>query len=156
VLANVGADLEVKEGSKVTDISKNTDSTFTISTDTGETFQTKTILISAGSGRRKLVAKNADTLEHKGLTYCASCDGPLFSDMDVVVIGGGNASFYEDASENIGEVQGSKTRYYSTATDPSRDFTSDGPWTIVADGVEVNLDRNGSVYDDDTIFLTKW
>jgi YVTN family beta-propeller protein len=66
----------------------------------------------------------------------------------------GNASFYEDASENIGEVQGSKTRYYSTATDPSRDFTSDGPWTIVADGVEVNLDRNGSVYDDDTIFLT--
>ncbi len=98
VLANVGADLEVKEGSKVTDISKNTESTFTISTDTGETFQTKTILISAGSGRRKLVAKNADTLEHKGLTYCASCDGPLFSDMDVVVIGGGNAGF-ESASQ---------------------------------------------------------
>ena len=35
----------------------------------------------------------ADRLEHKGLTYCASCDGPLFSGMDVIVIGGGNAAF---------------------------------------------------------------
>ena len=32
-------------------------------------------------------------MEHKGLTYCASCDGPLFEDMDVAVIGGGNAAF---------------------------------------------------------------
>ena len=38
-------------------------------------------------------AKNADRLEHKGLTYCATCDGPMFSDQDVVVIGGGNAAF---------------------------------------------------------------
>ncbi|MEK7588941.1 MAG: FAD-dependent oxidoreductase [Patescibacteria group bacterium] len=98
VMANVGADLEVKEGSKVTNIQKNADGTFNISTDANESFETKTVLISSGSGRRKLVAKNADTLEHKGLTYCASCDGPLFSDMDVVVIGGGNAGF-ESASQ---------------------------------------------------------
>ena len=50
-------------------------------------------MIATGSGRRKLEAKNADKLEHKGLTYCASCDGPLFADMDVVVVGGGNAGF---------------------------------------------------------------
>ncbi|MEK7113548.1 MAG: FAD-dependent oxidoreductase, partial [Patescibacteria group bacterium] len=36
---------------------------------------------------------NADALEHKGLSYCASCDGPIFADMDVVVVGGGNAGF---------------------------------------------------------------
>jgi alkyl hydroperoxide reductase subunit F len=35
----------------------------------------------------------ADKFEHKGLTYCASCDGPLFADRDVVVVGGGNAAF---------------------------------------------------------------
>jgi alkyl hydroperoxide reductase subunit AhpF len=40
-----------------------------------------------------LEVKNADRLEHKGLTYCATCDGPLFSEKDVVVIGGGNAAF---------------------------------------------------------------
>ncbi len=31
--------------------------------------------------------------ENKGVTYCASCDGPLFGGMDVAVIGGGNAGF---------------------------------------------------------------
>ena len=50
-------------------------------------------MIATGSKRRKLDAKNADILEHKGLTYCATCDGPMFSGMDVVVIGGGNAAF---------------------------------------------------------------
>lgn len=98
VLANTGADLEVKEGEKINIISKNTDGTFTLKTEEGSEFLTKTILIATGSGRRKLVAKNADVLEHKGLTYCASCDGPLFADMDVVVIGGGNAGF-ESASQ---------------------------------------------------------
>jgi len=92
VLENVGESLEVKENSKVNNISKK-DTNFLIKTDENEEFETKTILIASGSGRRKLTAKNADTLEHKGLTYCASCDGPLFTDMDVAVIGGGNAAF---------------------------------------------------------------
>jgi alkyl hydroperoxide reductase subunit F len=98
VLANAkdGGDakstLSVKEGYKVTDITKG-ENGFKVTTDAGEEFETKTILISSGSGRRKLEALGADRLEHKGLTYCASCDGPLFSDMDVAVIGGGNAGF---------------------------------------------------------------
>ncbi|MFA6076812.1 MAG: FAD-dependent oxidoreductase [Candidatus Paceibacterota bacterium] len=101
VLANSGSNqtLETKEGEKVTAILKNEDprqggvNLFEIKTESNETFLTKTILITSGSGRRKLVAKNADRLEHKGLTYCASCDGPLFEGLDVVVIGGGNAGF---------------------------------------------------------------
>lgn len=84
--------LLAKEGEKVTDIEKKGE-TFEVTTEKGEKFLTKTILIATGSGRRKLEAKNADKLEHKGLTYCASCDGPLFSDADVVVAGGGNAGF---------------------------------------------------------------
>ena len=95
VLANAveGQTLSVRDGVKVISIEKDGEN-FKIKTDQeGEDFSTKTILIASGSGRRKLVAKNADRLEHKGLTYCASCDGPLFADMDVVVIGGGNAGF---------------------------------------------------------------
>jgi alkyl hydroperoxide reductase subunit F len=92
VLANVGESLEIKEGEKVNKIIKN-DNGFTVTTDENKEFNSKTILIATGSGHRKLVAKNADKLEHKGLTYCASCDGPLFTDMDVVVVGGGNAAF---------------------------------------------------------------
>jgi len=95
---NPDSTLEVKEGEKVKLISKNEDGTFNVTTEDDKVFQTKTILISTGSGRRKLEAKNADRLEHKGLTYCASCDGPLFSGMDVVVAGGGNAGF-ESASQ---------------------------------------------------------
>lgn len=98
VMANVGQDLTVKEGQKVVGLEQQSDKIFKVITDSQEEFLAKTILISSGSGRRKLVAKNADTLEHKGLTYCASCDGPLFSDMDVVVVGGGNAGF-ESASQ---------------------------------------------------------
>jgi len=94
VLANSGAGqtLEVKEGQKVTNLVKKGE-IFEIKTESEEIFLTKTVLIASGSGHRKLEAKNADKLEHKGLTYCASCDGPLFSGMDVVVIGGGNAGF---------------------------------------------------------------
>jgi alkyl hydroperoxide reductase subunit F len=91
-LANVGADLQVKEGHKVINVRKNGEN-FLVKTDAEEEFETKTILVASGSGRRKITAKNADTLEHKGLTYCASCDGPLFGDMDVAVVGGGNAGF---------------------------------------------------------------
>ncbi len=89
--------LEVKEGIKVNNISKNGEN-FKIKTNREEELETKTILITTGSNRRKLEAKNADRLEHKGLTYCASCDGPLFSGADVAVIGGGNAAF-ESASQ---------------------------------------------------------
>ena len=109
VLANtgVGQTLEVKEGEKVVSItrtvlkevsSRTVLENFSVKIESGEEFVTKTILITSGSGRRKLEAKNADRLEHKGLTYCASCDGPLFEGMDVVVIGGGNAGF-ESASQ---------------------------------------------------------
>ncbi len=94
VLANAGdnSTLEVKEGEKVISLIKN-DTGFLIKTESGLEFSSKTILIASGSGRRKLEAKNADRLEHKGLTYCASCDGPVFAGLDVVVIGGGNAGF---------------------------------------------------------------
>jgi alkyl hydroperoxide reductase subunit F len=69
-----------------------TDGDFTVTTIKG-TEKGKTVLITTGSSRRRLDVPGADALEHKGLTYCASCDGPLFSGMDVVVVGGGNAGF---------------------------------------------------------------
>src|SRR3972149_7121610 len=108
VLANAtgkvtSSTLEVKEGEKVTNVaeallpqnseSKASAKSFSVKTELDEEFLTKTVLITSGSGRRKLEAKNADRLEHKGLTYCASCDGPLFTNEDVAVVGGGNAAF---------------------------------------------------------------
>lgn len=90
-----GDTFTIKEGLRVEGIEKNEgdELSFTVTDSKGEKYQTKTVLIVSGSSRKQLPAIGADRLEHKGLTYCASCDGPLFTDMDVAVIGGGNAGF---------------------------------------------------------------
>ena len=59
----------------------------------GDAFEGRAVLIASGAGRRKLEVPGAAEFENKGVTYCASCDGPLFADMDVAVVGGGNAGF---------------------------------------------------------------
>tara|TARA_B100000745_G_scaffold20507_1_gene14126 strand:- start:4142 stop:5059 length:918 start_codon:yes stop_codon:yes gene_type:complete len=66
---------------------------FSITTESGETYEAKAVCVATGSRRRKLIVPGADEFEHKGLTYCATCDGPLFTGKNVVVIGGGNAGF---------------------------------------------------------------
>src|SRR3989344_8471712 len=59
----------------------------------GSRVSAHTALVATGANRRKLNVPGAAECDQKGLTYCASCDGPLFADRDVVVIGGGNAAF---------------------------------------------------------------
>ncbi len=85
--------VELILGEHVTSLTKNGDGTFTVQTKTGKKFTAKSALIASGAGRRKLDVPGAKKFENKGVTYCASCDGPLFADMDVAVIGGGNAGF---------------------------------------------------------------
>lgn len=80
--------VDIKVGESVEKIEAG----FKIKTNKAE-YEAKTVLITTGSMRKKLEVKGADVFEHKGLTYCASCDGPLFGGQDVVVIGGGNAGF---------------------------------------------------------------
>ena len=72
---------------------KNIDGGIEITTSDSKTHQARTLFIASGSNRRKLEAPGAAEYDQKGLTYCASCDGPLFADQDVAVIGGGNAAF---------------------------------------------------------------
>lgn len=90
--AYAGNIVDIKEGVGVKNVEK-TSGGFKVTTEAGD-FLTKTVLVTTGSHRRKLEGvKGADIFEHKGLTYCATCDGPLFADHDVAVIGGGNAAF---------------------------------------------------------------
>ncbi len=103
--AYAGEVVDIKTGARVSAIEKKVtgpEPIFTVKisnlSGTEETAETKAVLITTGSSRRKLPAKGADIFEHKGLTYCATCDGPLFEGQDVAVIGGGNAAF-ESASQ---------------------------------------------------------
>jgi alkyl hydroperoxide reductase subunit F len=87
--------IDIKEGERGESVTKKEEDgkiVFEIKT-AKNTYTARTILISTGSYRRKLEALNADKFENKGVVYCASCDGPLFADMEVVVVGGGNAAF---------------------------------------------------------------
>ncbi len=82
----------IEEGEVIAKIEKS-GANFAVRTESGKAFEVKTVLITAGSHRRKLEVPHAEKFEHNGITYCASCDGPLFADMNVAVVGGGNAGF---------------------------------------------------------------
>jgi alkyl hydroperoxide reductase subunit F len=82
-------DVELKEDEKVTSVEKSND-TITIKTDKGD-YTAKTAIIASGRDPRKLGVQGEDKFKNKGITYCATCDAPLFTGMDVAVIGGGNA-----------------------------------------------------------------
>lgn len=69
------------------------DASVEVTTQKGTRYEGKVLFIATGSSRRKLEVPGAAEYDNKGLTYCASCDGPLFADKDVAVVGGGNAAF---------------------------------------------------------------
>ena len=56
------------------------------------TYEAKTVIIASGKRSRELSVPGEKEFKNKGLTYCATCDGPLFSGRDVAVIGGGNSA----------------------------------------------------------------
>lgn len=58
-----------------------------------DTYEAKAVLVATGGSRRKLDVPGASEFENKGVTYCASCDGPMFTGQDTIVVGGGNAGF---------------------------------------------------------------
>ncbi len=95
--------LTIHEGVAATAVRAEGDN-FNVHTDSGDVYTTRTVLVATGAGRRKLEAAGADTFEHKGFTYCATCDGPLFTGKDVAVVGGGNAGF-ESAAQLLAYVK---------------------------------------------------
>jgi len=61
-----------------------------ITSDKGE-YEARTVIIASGRKPRMLGAEGEMKYMNRGVTYCATCDGPLFAGMDVAVVGGGNA-----------------------------------------------------------------
>lgn len=72
---------------------ESSERSFRVTTTGGKVFEGKTVLITSGANRRQLEVPGAAAFDQKGLTYCASCDGPLFAGQDVAVVGAGNAGF---------------------------------------------------------------
>jgi len=89
--AYAGDIVTVKKAEYVTSVAKEGE-TFTVTTDK-ESYKARSVLVASGASRRKLDVPGAAEFENKGVSYCASCDGPLFAGQDVAVVGGGNAGF---------------------------------------------------------------
>jgi len=70
------------------------DNTRTVKTTQGD-YSAKALIITGGSERQKLNVPGEKEFSGKGVSYCATCDGPFFRDKRVAVVGGGNAALYE-------------------------------------------------------------
>lgn len=82
--------IELKENEEVLEL-KKTDNAITIKTNKN-TYEAKTVIVASGKRSMELNVPGEKEFRNRGLTYCATCDGPLFTGKDVVVVGGGNSA----------------------------------------------------------------
>jgi alkyl hydroperoxide reductase subunit F len=69
----------------------NEDGTFLIKTESDE-YNSKTVIVATGKRPRRLNVPGEIEFTGRGVSYCATCDGPLFADKVVAVVGGGNSA----------------------------------------------------------------
>lgn len=70
-------------------------SPYKLFTETGDVLETKSVIITTGSAHRKLNVSGEAEYWGKGVTTCATCDGPFYKDREVVIAGGGNTAVTE-------------------------------------------------------------
>ncbi len=83
--------IDQKIGYKVSRLEKLDDGFEAIS-EAGDRYQAKAVIYAAGKSPRKLNVPGEAELTGRGVTYCAICDGPVFSGQRVAVVGGGNSA----------------------------------------------------------------
>jgi len=74
--------IEVNKGHKVVFTEENS-------------YSTKTVIIATGSEPKKLGVPGEEDFIGKGVSYCATCDGPFYKDKNIAVVGGGNGALEE-------------------------------------------------------------
>jgi NADH-dependent peroxiredoxin subunit F len=86
------ADVKVKTAARVTEVTKGSDCIFEVKTETGETYRSKSVIVTSGGRRRRLNVDGEDRLDGKGVAFCSTCDAPLFGGATVAVVGSGNSA----------------------------------------------------------------
>ncbi|GMB00215.1 FAD-dependent oxidoreductase [Pelosinus sp. IPA-1] len=76
---------------EVSSLKVRDDGTFLIKTEEGE-YEGKTVIAAMGKRPRRLEVPGEIEFTGRGVSYCATCDGPLFADKVVAVVGGGNSA----------------------------------------------------------------
>lgn len=83
--------ITVKENVTVKTLTENADKTFGITLNTGESFTTRSVIVTTGAKWRKLGVKGEEENIGSGVAFCPHCDGPFFQGKDIAVVGGGNS-----------------------------------------------------------------
>ena len=60
-----------------------------------EEFEGRAVIIATGANPRKLGVEGEETFSGKGVSYCATCDGPFFRNQEILVVGGGDSAIEE-------------------------------------------------------------
>ena len=115
---------------------------YLVSTSEGD-FIAKSVIIASGSQFRKLSVPGEAELVGRGVSYCATCNGPFFRDKTVAVIGGGDTALTEaiylskfpskvSIIHRRDELRASKVLQKKAETEPKIDFV----WNAVVDRIE--------------------
>ncbi len=88
---------DIKTGVTLTNISLEGEIK-SIEIDSKETFTAKSIIIASGGRSRSLNVTGEDEFKGKGISYCATCDGDFYQNMEIIVVGGGNSALEEAVS----------------------------------------------------------
>ena len=84
-------EIDLKENEAVTELTKSGE-VISVRTNKGGAYEAKTVIAASGKRSRELNVPGEKEFKNKGLTYCATCDGPLFGQKDIAIIGGGNSA----------------------------------------------------------------
>ena len=84
-------DINIKEHVSVKQLTESEEENYQIHLNTGEQFETRSVIIATGAQWRKLNVPGEEENIGSGVAYCPHCDGPFFKGKDIAVIGGGNS-----------------------------------------------------------------
>lgn len=74
---------------------KNNEEYKTVKLKNGQELKTKSIILALGRSPKKLESKNSNNLEGRGISFCSLCDGNLYKNEDVSIVGAGNSALEE-------------------------------------------------------------
>lgn len=86
---------EIEEFEEVIKVNPIQQGLIEVHTEGGHIYQGKTVVVATGSAPKKLNIPGEKEFYGRGVSYCATCDGPFFKDKDVVIIGAGNSGLQE-------------------------------------------------------------
>lgn len=83
---------DFEEGVEVESVKQDESGIFVIKTKNGQDYNAKTVIVATGVHPRPLSVPGEREFRNKGVSYCTTCDGPLFRGKVVAAIGGGNSA----------------------------------------------------------------